>query len=154
MTGPCHREGVSDPGDADRLPNLLGELRILLQGSQVLTSFLIILPFNSNFDTLSGNDRLVYVATFLCSLISLVLFSAPALHHYLRRPMRHPEEFKSSSGRLVTVGAVFATLALVLSTRLVLARVFESQLAWWVTAATALLLGFAWWWIPLRRTRS
>ena len=82
---------MSEAADADDLSVLLGNLRVLLQGAQVLTSFLIVLPFNTNFGALDGSDRLFYLATFLCSLISLILLSAPALHHYVRRPLRHPE---------------------------------------------------------------
>ncbi|MBB5234658.1 uncharacterized membrane protein YidH (DUF202 family) [Deinococcus budaensis] len=114
---------MTDTPDTDGLSDLLNELRILLQGAQVLTSFLIILPFNTNFGRVGSPERWVYLATFLCSLTSLVLLSARALHHYRRRPMRHLEHFKRTATRLVQVGAVFMTLALVLATRLVAAQV-------------------------------
>lgn len=135
--------------EANKLSSLLDELRILLQGSQVLTSFLIILPFNASFDALSGGERLVYTATFLCSLTSLVLFSAPALHHYLRRPVRHVEQFKANAGRFAWAGALFMSVALTLSTRLVAARVLGDPWTWLVPAAVGALLLVAWWWVPL-----
>ena len=50
--------------DTDTLTDLLAELRILLQGAQVLTSFLIILPFNTNFREVPLSERWVYAATF------------------------------------------------------------------------------------------
>lgn len=114
---------MTDPTPADGLSALLDELRILLQGAQVLTSFLIVLPFNSTFNEIGAPERWIYTATFLCSLISMVLLSAPALHHYLRRPMHHPEHFKRTATRLVRTGAVFMSLALVLATRMVAAQV-------------------------------
>lgn len=40
---------MTDTPDTDGLSDLLSELRILLQGAQVLSSFLMILPFNVNF---------------------------------------------------------------------------------------------------------
>lgn len=144
---------MTPPPDTDTLADLLAELRILLQGAQVLTSFLIILPFNVNFRDVAAPERWVYAATFLCSLVSLVLLSAPALHHYLRRPMRHPEEFKGTATRLVRAGAVFMTLALVLATRLVAARVVPGILTWLLPGGLALLLLWVWWLVPLRHER-
>ena len=62
----------------DDLGDLLQEMRVLLQGAQVLTAFLVVLPFSAGFDDLSQAERWVYVATFALSVLSLVLFSAPA----------------------------------------------------------------------------
>ncbi|GBF05941.1 hypothetical protein DAERI_060201 [Deinococcus aerius] len=97
---------MTDPHETDRLSDPLDEPRILLQGAQVLTSFLIILPFNTEFSGVLASERWVYAATFLCSLTSLLL-SAPALHHSLRRPVSHPRQFKETVTRLVQAGAVF-----------------------------------------------
>jgi len=144
---------MTEAPDTDTLGDLLTELRILLQGAQVLTSFLIILPFNTSFGEVAAPERWVYSATFLSSLVSLVLLSAPALHHYLRRPMRHPEQFKRTATRLVRAGAVFMSLALVLATRLVTAQVVPGALAWLVPGAMALLLLWVWWLVPLRHER-
>jgi hypothetical protein len=52
---------------------MLNEMRVLLPGAQTLTAFMIIVPFNANFQELSTSDRWVYVITFLCSLIALLL---------------------------------------------------------------------------------
>ncbi|EYB69527.1 hypothetical protein DEIPH_ctg004orf0031 [Deinococcus phoenicis] len=144
---------MAETPDTDRLPSLLGELRILLQGAQVLTSFLIILPFNASFGTLATSERWVYAATFLCSLVSLILLSAPALHHYLRRPLRHPEQFKGVTTTLVRLGAVFISLALVLATRLVAAQVLPGPFGWLAPGVIALLLLGVWWALPLRHER-
>ncbi|GAA5514606.1 hypothetical protein Dcar01_03362 [Deinococcus carri] len=144
---------MTDSPDTDRLSALLDELRILLQGTQVLTSFLIILPFNASFRDLVASERWVYAATFLCSLTSLVLLSAPALHHYLRRPVRHVEQFKATTTALVRVGAVFISLALVLTTRLVTAQVMSGAFAWIAPGGIALLLLGVWWALPLLHER-
>ncbi|WP_019587422.1 DUF6328 family protein [Deinococcus apachensis] len=140
---------MTDPPETDRLSALLGELRILLQGAQVLTSFLIILPFNTNFRDILASERWVYAATFLCSLISLLLLSAPALHHYLRRPLHHPRQFKATVTRLVRAGAVFMSLTLVLATRLVASHVLPGAFGWIAPGGIALLLLWVWWAVPL-----
>jgi len=63
-------------GDGD-LSDLLSELRILLPGAQMLTAFLVILPFNGGFDQIRQEERYVYLATFLCALVSLVSSPPP-----------------------------------------------------------------------------
>jgi len=44
-----------DPSDDD-LADLLGEIRLLLPGTQILVAFLIILPFNSGYTRVSSLD--------------------------------------------------------------------------------------------------
>lgn len=75
----------------------------------------------------------------------MILLSAPALHHYVRRPLRHPEQFKRFSTRLVWLGAIFMSLALVLATRLVVRQVLTGISTWIVPGVTALLLLGVWW---------
>lgn len=78
------------PGDLREdgdLSDMLSELRILLPGAQMLTAFLIILPFNGGGRQIIQDERLVFLATFFFALTSLVLMSAPAIQHRLMRPL-------------------------------------------------------------------
>ena len=84
---------------------MLQELRVLLPGSQTLTAFLVILPFNSGFSQIQDEERYVYLAAFLCSLLSLILFTAPAAHHRIQRPLRDRAQFKTISTRLMVAGS-------------------------------------------------
>jgi Na+/proline symporter len=137
-------------GDED-LSELLQELRVLLPGTQTLTAFLIILPFNSGFADIQRGEKFVYLATFLCSLASLILFAAPAAQHRLQRPLRDREAFKHRANQLVVAGLVLLSLALVLATQLVLDQVMRSVwIAWGGAGAVALLILAIWWLIPLR----
>jgi hypothetical protein len=142
-------------GDGD-LSDLLSELRVLLPGAQMLTAFLIILPFNSGFADIQQGEKYVYLATFLCSLTSLILFAAPAAQHRLQRPLRDREAFKHRASQLVVAGLVPLSLALVLATQLVLDEVL--LLAWpaWAAAGgVALLILAIWWLVPLHtKTRG
>ena len=72
------QQDASDSGD---LSDLLSELRILLPGAQMLTAFLIILPFNGGFAKIVQAEKIVFLATFFLSMTSLVLLSAPAIQH-------------------------------------------------------------------------
>ncbi len=137
-------------GDED-LTELLQELRVLLPGTQTLTAFLIILPFNSGFADIQRGEKYVYLATFLCSLASLILFAAPAAQHRLQRPLRDREAFKHHANHLVVAGLVFLSMALVLATQLVLDEVMRSAwIAWTAAGAVALLILAIWWFTPLR----
>lgn len=81
-------EGERIPHDDGDLSEMLNELRILLPGSQMLTSFLIVLPFSGGFRHIVHVEKLVFFATFVCSLVSFVLLSAPAIQHRLLRPLK------------------------------------------------------------------
>ncbi|WP_396930488.1 DUF6328 family protein [Mycolicibacterium sp.] len=73
--------------EAERLDrnwsNLLQELRVTQTGVQLLTGFLLTLPFQNRFTTLSSELRAVYLATVICSLAATVLLVAPVGMHRL-----------------------------------------------------------------------
>src|SRR5690348_18472943 len=85
---------VEKEPEAGNLSDMLQELRVLLQGVQVLTGFLIILPFYQGFPALSSAQHAVYLATFCCALASLIIFSAPAAQHRLQWPLHDRTKFK------------------------------------------------------------
>jgi hypothetical protein len=135
------------------LSDLLQELRVLLQGVQVLTGFLIVLPFSEGFVRVSGSERRVYLVLFLCVLLSLVLFSAPAAQHRLLTPLRDRVEFKKGATRMVIAGMVPFSLALVLATHFVLQEVAGRLTANIGSAVAAVLIAALWWMAPLLRRR-
>jgi hypothetical protein len=142
-------QAKDDDHDEKDLNDLLQELRILLQGVQVLTAFLVILPFNQGFEKIEEIEKWVYLATFVCSVTGLVLFSAPAAHHRLVRPLMDRVRFKEFATRMTIVGMVPSSLALVLATQLVVAQVLGNVPSLVVAAVIALLIGVFWWVLPL-----
>lgn len=143
-----HNGGDHQLEDGD-LSDLLEELRILLPGTQTLTAFLIILPFNRGFAEIQDHEKIVYIVTFLCSLVALILFTAPAAHHRLQRPLRDRESFKNTATRFMIAGLVPLSVALVLAAQLVLSTVIDLAWASWLIAALlALLIGALWWLFP------
>ena len=138
-------EPTDDPSD---MSEMLQELRILLQGAQVLTAFLIVLPFSARFSAIVQAEKWVFVGTFLCSLASLVLFSAPAVHHRLQRPLQDRVAFKNYASRMMVIGLVPLTAALSLMTQLVTSEVIGELAATVLAAAVALLITWVWWILP------
>jgi hypothetical protein len=141
----------SEQVDGD-LSDLLEELRILLPGTQTLTAFLIILPFNNGFREIRDAEKVVYIITFLCSLVSLILFIAPAAHHRLQRPLRDRVAFKNIATRLMIAGLVPLSIALVLASQLVLSTVVEARwVSWSISGILAAGLLGLWWMFPMRK---
>src|SRR5258708_12642517 len=81
--GQCTRE-PRDPGDhrdPDDLTEMLQELRVLIPGVQVLTGFLLILPFNQGFHDIALAENWVSLPPFPSALITLFSLTAPPPHH-------------------------------------------------------------------------
>ncbi len=69
--------------------SLLQELRVVQTGVQLLTGFLLTLPFQPRFDALSATMQAIYLATVGSSVAATVLLEAPvALHRLLFRRHR------------------------------------------------------------------
>jgi hypothetical protein len=67
---------------ADRNWNeLLQELRVMQTGVQILTGFLLTLPFQSRFAELDDYQRTVYLALVVTSVIATALIVAPVSIH-------------------------------------------------------------------------
>lgn len=148
---PEHQPTSSQMPPEGDLGDFLQELRVLLPGAQTLTAFLIILPFNSGFGKIQQGEKWVYVATFLCSVTALILFTAPAAQHRLQRPLTDRVRFKNDTTRLIIVGLVALSLALILASYLVIAQVIDDRwVAWVIVIIVTALIAAMWWLVPLR----
>jgi len=135
---------ASDTAD---FSDMLQELRVLLQGVQMLTGFLVILPFAEGFGKLTPSEKWVYFATFFCSLGCLVLFSAPAAHRILT-PLEDRIGFKRFATRMTIAGLVPLSAALVLATHLVVSESVGRTAAHLATIAVSVLIATVWWLAP------
>ena len=151
---PTSKAQAASENDAD-LSDLLQELRVLLPGTQTLAAFLIILPFTEGFDRLQGIGRVVYVATFVLALIALVLFTAPAAHHRLQRPLKNRAAFKEKSTKIMIAGLIPFSLALILSADLTVSIALGNELFGLLAAGiVSLFLLIMWWILPIREKLS
>lgn len=134
--------------DPNSLAELLQELRILLQGAQVLVGFLIVLPFSGGFAEIEPLEKWMYLGAFLATLVSLVLFSAPALHHRLQRPLVNRIRFKNFATRMMVFGAIPLSCALPLATHVAASQIAGERIATVIAAVIAGLIAFVWWLAP------
>lgn len=140
--------GVINRHDETDMTEMLNELRILLLGAQLLNGFLIALPFASGFRQIVQLEKWLYMATFLCSLSSLILFTAPAVQHRVLRPLEDRMHFKDVASKQVLAGAFFLSLSLVLCSSLVIAEVIGHLVGLGVGAVFASMIFSLWWLYP------
>ena len=146
------RRGESEEERLDRnLMELLQELRVAIPGIQFLFAFLLVVPFQQGWTTVSDFEKTVYYMTLLATAASSVLLMAPTARHRLRFRELDKEWIVESSNRLTIAGLFFLGLAIVGVILLVSHVVYGTTEATLATAA--IFIGIAWfWWIaPLVR---
>ena len=92
--------------------SLLQELRVVQTGVQLLTGFLLTLPFQPRFDGLSTAMRVVYLTTVGCSVGATVLLEAPVGIHRLLFRRHRLLSVVSIAHRLAYSGLLLMGLAL------------------------------------------
>jgi hypothetical protein len=126
---------------------LLQELRVTQTGVQLLTGFLLTLPFQQRFDALDDSMRGVYAATVACSVAATLALVAPvAMHRVLFRQHRL-RVLVSAAHRLAYAGLVLLGLALVGVTLVVFDVVYGRGAA--AVAGAVALASFAVLWVTL-----
>lgn len=146
---------VAGEDDPQSLTDMQQELRILLPGAQILTAFLILLPFNAGFERVQRVEKGIFLAAFACSLASLIFLSAPAARHRLERPLVGADRvrFKDASNRLILAGLAALSLGLALVTHLVVSEIVGGLASTVAAVVVLLLIGVIWWSAIITRLR-
>jgi hypothetical protein len=123
---------------------LVEELRLAIPGVEVLFGFLLVLPFQATFSTLSGAQRAVYFASLLSSALATVLLTAPSVNHRLRWRKGDKESLLHYGTRISIAATLFAAAAMTGSVYLITGVLFGGP----VTGIPAALLAgcFGWFW--------
>ena len=133
------------------LTELLAELRVALPGVQVLFAFLLVVPFNQRFPTVSAFDEGVYFFTLLATAVATVLLIAPTVHHRLAFRQQDKEFLVVSANRLMLAGLGVLALAIVGAMVLVTDFLFAPGTTVAVGVGVFLIFAVVWLAIPLRR---
>jgi len=93
--------------------DLLQELRVIQTGVQLLTGFLLILPFQSRFEQLTQSQQNIYLMTLSAAVLATGFLIAPvSLHRFLFR--RHARRATVDvAHRLAQIGMSILGLAIV-----------------------------------------
>lgn len=128
---------------------LLQELRVTQTGVQILTGFLLTVPFSARFGDLSSDQKVIYAVVLSGAVITTALVVAPvAIHRALFRRRRRLLIVETGD-RLARVGLAFlaATVAGVLF--LCLDLTLGRTVAFVGLVVTALILGGLWFIAPI-----
>jgi hypothetical protein len=137
----------------ERYQELLGELRTIIPGVQVLFAFLLTAPFSARFHLLDGAGHTTYfVSVTATALATIVLMTPAALHRLAPRADR---SVRIRVGvRLTIAGMVLLATAVATALFVVTRFVFESEVAGAVVASTVVLAALTMWFaFPLAMRR-
>ncbi len=136
------------------LQELLGELRVILPGVQVLFAFLLVVPFNQRFEEVSTFQKYLYLGTLVCAAAASACLIAPSIHHRITFRTQDKEHLVARANRLTIVGGVFLALAMTGAIWLITGYLYGDT----ITAVTAVVVAgmFAvlWYIVPLLRLRQ
>jgi hypothetical protein len=128
--------------------DLLQELRVVQTGVQLLTGFLLTLPFQQKFSRLTDGERGVYLVAVAASIVATGFLQAPvSLHRALFRKHRRKETVLAAH-KLAIVGIVFLALAVVAVALLIFDVVVGTAGGIIAAAITGLMLLILWLIVP------
>jgi hypothetical protein len=132
---------------------LLQELRVTQTGVQLLTAFLLSLPFQQRFSELTQAQLVIYLTAVMLSITSTGLLLAPvSIHRFVFR-LHERRELVKEAGYLAQGGLVTLALAITSVVTLVFDVTEGAAAGYSVGAATFIALVLLWLFIPLRLRR-
>jgi hypothetical protein len=144
-----------DETEAQRLDrnwsSLLQELRVAQTGVQLLTGFLLTLPFQQRFAQLDGIMRTVYLITVACSIGATVLLVAPVSMHRLLFRRHRLKTLVSAAHSYAMVGMLLLGVALAGVAVVIFDTVVGRTGAWISGGCTLVALAAFWYVMPLRK---
>ncbi len=151
---PDEGRGHRNETEAERLDrnwaSLLQELRVVQTGVQLLTGFLLTLPFQPRFDLLDDSMQVVYLATVSAAVLSTALLIAPVAMHRLLFRRHRIGELVTAAHRCAYAGLMFLGVAVTGMTVIVFEAVAGRGAA--LAAGGAALVLFAAFWLVLPLT--
>ena len=133
------------------LGELLQELRVALPGVQVLFAFLLAVPFQRNFTTISEFEKKVYFATLLLTALSAALLIAPSAYHRITFRYQQKHRLVFISNRLAIAGLAALALAMTSAILLITHLLFGAAATIVTTGVALAVFVLLWAVLPLKR---
>lgn len=133
--------------------DLLQELRVVQTGVQLLTGFLLTLPFQQRFTELTAFGRVLYIVTVAASVLATGLLVAPVMIHRLLFRRHARVVMVTFAHRLAVAGTSTLGVALVGVVLLVFDAVFGRTTGVVAASVAALVLLTLWCVLPLSLRR-
>ena len=151
--GPQDEEESRKERNTRKWNEMLQELRVAQTGVQVLTGFLLTVPFSQRFGDLTAFQIDVYYVTLLATLLSTTCFITPSASHRLRFHQNDRPWIVESANVMTIAGLCFLAVALGGSVLLITDVLFDGPRVWIYTAAIAIVIVALWFVRPLLRYR-
>jgi hypothetical protein len=137
-----------------QMSELLNEVRVAMPGVQVLFGFLLAVPFQQRFQTVSPFQRDVYFVTLLAAAIATAFLIAPSAYHRVAFQQRDRPNIIRIGNRQFLVGLAALAVAMNGAVLLVTDFLFRAPTVIITIACVASLFAWLWFGVGLwRRTR-
>ena len=136
------------------LQELLGELRVILPGVQVLFAFLLVVPFNQRFEEVSTFQKYLYLGTLVCAAAASACLIAPSIHHRITFRTQDKEHLVARANRLTIVGGVFLAIAMTGAIWLITGYLYGDTITAVAAVLVAGMFAVLWYIVPLLRLRQ
>jgi hypothetical protein len=150
-----HWDGHRGETEAQRLDrnwsSLLQELRVAQTGVQLLTGFLLILPFSTHFEDLDAAMRGVYLVTVVCSIGATILLIAPVSMHRILFRRRRMKTLVHRANIYAIAGSALLAAALAGVATIIFDSVAGRTAAWIAGPVALVALAVFWFLLPLRQ---
>ena len=127
---------------------LLQEIRVTQTGVQILTGFLLTVPFSNRFPELTAFQRDVYLAVLAGSVLTTGLVVAPVAMHRVLFRQRRRELLVESGNRFALAGLAMLALTVSGVVLLVVDVVVGDRAGWVAGGAILLVLTVLWAVVP------
>jgi len=134
-----------------QLTELLNELRVAMPGVQVLFAFLLAVPFQQRFATVTSFQRDVYFVTLLAAAAATALFIAPSAYHRIAFGHHEKPSVIRIGTREFICGLVALAVAMNGAVLLVTDLLFSPRTVIVTMVCVASLFGWLWLGLGLRR---
>lgn len=146
---PDHNETLAERADRN-WSELTQELRVTQTGVQILTAFLLILPFQQRFTDTTDGQRALYLVLISLALITTILMVAPVTLHRALFHRGRKARIVQISNRITVTALVFLGLTIIGTVAFVFNVVVGVVAMWIAVVFTAVLLIGMWLFLPWR----
>ena len=133
------------------LAELVGELRVVQTGVQVLFAFLLVVPFNSGFAKVTDFERGTYFVTLIATALAAACLIAPSAQHRFLFRFEDKQHLVFMANRLAIAGLVFLSIAMGGAVLFVTTKLFGEGIGWLTLALIAVPFAGLWFAYPLWR---
>ena len=133
------------------LAELVGELRVVQTGVQVLFAFLLVVPFNQGFTRVTPFERGTYFVTLVCCAAAAACLIAPSAQHRFLFRFEDKQHLVFVANRLAIAGLAFLAVAIVGALLLVSTKLFGAGVGVLTAALAVIPFGGLWFAMPLWR---